>query len=60
MTVRQSGVVEKELTARSKSEFLDESGSSSTSVATVVRLPLARVRKRDYVIELREKWNKIR
>lgn len=30
-----SGVVEKELTARSKSEFLDEGGNSSTSVATV-------------------------
>lgn len=30
-----SGVVEKELTARLKSEFLDEGGSSSTSVATV-------------------------
>lgn len=44
MTVRQSGMVEKELTARSKSEFLDEGGSSSTSVATVVRLPLAWVR----------------
>lgn len=40
MTVRQSGVVEKELTARSKSEFLDEGGNSSASVATVVRLPL--------------------